>query len=803
MPDSLPLAVAADAFPVLAQTVHGHPLAYLDNAATTQVPRPVLAAMRRFEEFERANIHRGVHTLSQRATDAFEQARTTLKRFVGADARHELVFSSGTTEALNLVASGLSTRGPGRAVIEPGDEIIVSGLEHHANLVPWQAAARRSGATLRILRPDARGHLHKHELKALLNARTRVFAVTACANATGERPPYEALLALAADAGALTVLDAAQVAAHAVPDLSTLACDFMAFSGHKMYGPMGIGALVGRRAVLERLVPVRLGGDMVDWVSYTDAGLAALPSRLPPGSHSPRPPPTGRSGERRGEAAALWAAMGVASPRWLRGGDQHGRRTEAVAKHFLGSHHTEGGIHGAHANIPPRLLVELYGKPFQAAITMAGLRGIMPCYNSVSGEPASSSTALLTTLLREEMGFNGLLVSDYGAISNLHTVQRVAPSNAHAGLAALQAGLDMELPQPAGFAAELRQWFSDGRADVALLDRAVHRVLAAKFRMGLFEHPFALTAAEREGHFHGSDDRAVTLEAARESIVLLRNDGVLPVEPQRRTLVVIGCHAVTARFFFGGYTHYSMAEGMLAANTSMAGLTTTSSAQQTFASSVPGTSIESSDEPIYERLLEQQQPGIHSLVDELRLRMPDTDVRWAHGYPVAGADESGHQEALDLAATADLVLLTLGGKHGTSSIASMGEGIDATDINLPRCQEELIVKLAELGIPMIGVHLDGRPISSDAADTHLSALIEAWSPAETGAQAIVDVLTGAHNPSGRLPVSVAHNACLLYTSDAADERSSVDLGGRGIITKKKHTHTHTQNNNNDKRHKLH
>lgn len=284
MPDSLPLAVAADAFPVLAQTVHGHPLAYLDNAATTQVPRPVLAAMRRFEEFERANIHRGVHTLSQRATDAFEQARTTLKRFVGADARHELVFSSGTTEALNLVASGLSTRGPGRAVIEPGDEIIVSGLEHHANLVPWQAAARRSGATLRILRPDARGHLHKHELKALLNARTRVFAVTACANATGERPPYEALLALAADAGALTVLDAAQVAAHAVADLSTLACDFMAFSGHKMYGPMGIGALVGRRAVLERLVPVRLGGDMVDWVSYTDAGLAALPSRLEGGT---------------------------------------------------------------------------------------------------------------------------------------------------------------------------------------------------------------------------------------------------------------------------------------------------------------------------------------------------------------------------------------------------------------------------------------------------------------------------------------------------------------------------------------
>jgi cysteine desulfurase / selenocysteine lyase len=284
MPDRLSLAAAADAFPVLAQTVQGQPLAYLDNAATTQVPRPVLAAMRRFEEHHRANIHRGVHTLSQRATDAFEQARATLKACVGADARHELVFTSGTTEALNLVAAGLSDGGPDRAVIQPGDEIVVSGLEHHANLVPWQAAARRSGATLRILRPDPVGHLHPHDLKALLNARTRVFAVTACANATGERPPYETLLTLAAEAGALTVLDAAQVAAHAVPDLSALACDFMAFSGHKMYGPMGIGVLVGRRAALERLVPLRLGGDMVEWVTSTDAGWAALPARLEGGT---------------------------------------------------------------------------------------------------------------------------------------------------------------------------------------------------------------------------------------------------------------------------------------------------------------------------------------------------------------------------------------------------------------------------------------------------------------------------------------------------------------------------------------
>ena len=284
MGDRLPLTAAADTFPALAQQVHGFPLAYLDNAATTQLPQSVLAAMRHFEVHDRANIHRGVHTLSQRATDAFEQSRAELKRHVGADAQHELVFTSGTTEALNLVAHGLSAAGHDAAWLRPGDEIIVSGLEHHANLVPWQAAARRSGATLRILRPDAQGHLHHHDLQALLSLRTRVFALTACANATGERPPYETLLAMAAEAGALTVLDAAQVAGHAAPDLAALACDFMAFSGHKMHGPMGTGALVGRHAALERLVPLRLGGDMVEWVSYTDVAFAALPSRLEGGT---------------------------------------------------------------------------------------------------------------------------------------------------------------------------------------------------------------------------------------------------------------------------------------------------------------------------------------------------------------------------------------------------------------------------------------------------------------------------------------------------------------------------------------
>ncbi|MCE1251668.1 MAG: aminotransferase class V-fold PLP-dependent enzyme [Comamonadaceae bacterium] len=271
-------------FPILAQTIHGQPLAYLDNAATTQTPLAVQQALQQFEQHDRANIHRGVHSLSQRATEAFDAARATLKAFVGAGQQYELVFTSGTTEALNLVAWGLWAGGPGHAWLRPGDRIISTALEHHANLVPWQHAARMSGAELVVLRPDAAGRITEATLAAALTPNTRVLALTATANASGERPPYEALLAQAQAVGALTVLDAAQAVAHAMPALADLACDFMAFSGHKMYGPMGTGALVGRRAALERLYPLRLGGDMVEDVSCERALYAGLPARLEGGT---------------------------------------------------------------------------------------------------------------------------------------------------------------------------------------------------------------------------------------------------------------------------------------------------------------------------------------------------------------------------------------------------------------------------------------------------------------------------------------------------------------------------------------
>ncbi|MFT3888193.1 MAG: glycoside hydrolase family 3 N-terminal domain-containing protein [Arachnia sp.] len=468
-----------------------------------------------------------------------------------------------------------------------------------------------------------------------------------------------------------------------------------------------------------------------------------------------RDPRMGRYGETYGEDPTLASSLGVAFTAGIQA-ETDGLRSDAVAKHFLGFHHSEGGIHGAHCDVPDRLLIEVYGKPFQAAISLAGLNGVMPCYGSIGGEPVSASRRLLTGLLREQMGFDGVVVSDYCAIGNLHAVQRVAETPAHAGLAAMTAGMDAELHFPLGFNQELLGWFADGTADPAILDQAVLRVLTAKFRMGLFEQPFAQGPAVGST-LSTASDREASLHAARESLVLLMNDGTLPLRAPRK-IAVVGCHAVNPRFFFGGYTHLSMVEGALAARASMAGVKVGDDAGRDLGTTVPGTQVQSDESPLFDTVLAWQQPGIRSLVDELRARLPESEIVWAYGYPVTGADESRHDEALAAAQGADVVLLTLGGKHGTSSIATMGEGIDATDINLPPCQEKLIEKMAGLGAPLVGVHLDGRPVSSDAADTHLNALLEAWNPSEAGAQAIVDVLLGAHNPSGRLPVSVARSA---------------------------------------------
>jgi len=272
------LACAPEMFPALAQQIHGHRLVYLDGAASKLVPQPVIDAVRDYQARDHANVHRGVHTLSERATALFEDARESLRRFVNAASVQEIVFTRGTTESLNIVARGLGDR------LGPGDEVIVSGLEHHANLVPWQMACARSGAVLRHIPVQDDGTLDVAAFERLLTPRAKVLSITQVSNSLGTAVPVQDFVAKAKQAGLVTIVDGAQAVAHGPVDVRALGCDFYAFSGHKMYGPTGIGVLYGRFDALDALPLWQGGGDMIETVTLQTSTYAALPSRLEAGT---------------------------------------------------------------------------------------------------------------------------------------------------------------------------------------------------------------------------------------------------------------------------------------------------------------------------------------------------------------------------------------------------------------------------------------------------------------------------------------------------------------------------------------
>lgn len=519
------------------------------------------------------------------------------------------------------------------------------------------------------------------------------------------------------------------------------------FQGTTSY-PAGISRGSGWNPALERAIGESVG---------RQEKAMGITHTLAPVLDVARDPRMGRQGESYGEDPALCAALGAAYTAGLQSGEVDGRRTDAVAKHFLGFHQAAAGIHGAHADVPDRPLREVFAKPFQAAITEAGLKGVMPCYCTINGEPVHGSRALLTGLLREEMGFAGVVFSDYGGISNIHSAQHAAESAAAAGAAALTAGVDVEAQVPNCYNDDLSAWVREGKLDEALVDRAVRRVLTAKFRMGLFEHPFALTGQALADQLDRESDRTLSLQSARQSLILLKNDGVLPLKQGIRRIAVLGDQADNARIFFGGYTHLSMAEAVLAAGASMAGVEP-KPWQTGVYTPIPGTPIQPDDGPYFDEVLRRQKPGCPSLLEQLRRDLPGVEIVFSGAYPIAGDDSSRHDQALAACRGADVVLLVLGGKHGSGSIASMGEGVDASDIGLPPCQEELILRLKALSVPLVGLHFNGRPISSDVADENLNAILECWSPSEFGAQAVSEVLRGVYNPGGKLPVSVARCA---------------------------------------------
>ena len=278
-PGSLDVAAIRKDFPILEREIRGRPLIYLDTAASAQKPRAVLEAIQGFYQTAYANIHRGVYQLSAEATELYEGGRDVVQSFIGAGDRREIVFVRNATEAINLVAHTWAEENLG-----PGDEIVISALEHHANIVPWQMLGQRRGTKLRVAEIDAQGDVIPEAFEALLNERTKLVAITHVSNAIGTVNPLAEMIGLAKARGITVLVDGAQAVPHTAVDVEKLGCDFYAFSGHKLYGPSGIGVLYGRLPLLEAMPPFMGGGDMIESVSFEETTYASAPQRFEAGT---------------------------------------------------------------------------------------------------------------------------------------------------------------------------------------------------------------------------------------------------------------------------------------------------------------------------------------------------------------------------------------------------------------------------------------------------------------------------------------------------------------------------------------
>ncbi len=443
-----------------------------------------------------------------------------------------------------------------------------------------------------------------------------------------------------------------------------------------------------------------------------------------------RDPRWGRTEETFGEDPYLVCRMGVAFVRGLQGNSLRDG-VIATVKHFVGYGASDGGMNWAPAKIPPRELREVYLHPFEAAVRVGRAGSVMNAYNEIDGVLCAADRELLTATLRDEWGFEGCVVSDYFSIRQLAEYHRLAEDAESAAAMALGAGLDLELPATDCYGAPLLRALESGLVSEETLAEAVRRVLRSKFEVGLFETPYvddvrAPDVADTTGHHE------LALTIARKSIVLLKNAGVLPLAPSLDSIAVIGPNADVPRNLFGDYAYpahvESLREVLGSGRSSL---------------STPGV------DPV---VISPVEIGAPSVVDALRDRL-DAEVRFARGCGVTDPSRDGFAEAVEVARASDVAVMVMGDKSGLTEDCTSGEFRDRASFDLPGVQEELVQAVIGTGTPVVLVLVSGRPAASERLHEQCAAVVMAWLPGEEGAGAVADVLTGAANPGGKLPIS--------------------------------------------------
>lgn len=495
----------------------------------------------------------------------------------------------------------------------------------------------------------------------------------------------------------------------------------------------------------------------------------------------------GRVHETYGEDVYLASAFGVAFVRGLQGQDLS-RGVLATAKHFLGYSLTEAGQNMAATHLGSRELYDVWATPFEAAIKLADLASVMNSYSEIDGVPVGASYDILTRLLRDRMGFEGSVVSDYMTVEWLHNRQHVTESFGDAGALALSAGLDIELPSPAGYGHHLVQAVQEGRLTEDILNNAVRRALVDKFKAGLFDHPYVdedpIVIDETAGR-----GRDLSRRLANESITLLKNNGVLPLAENKKRVAVLGPHAESAMVNFAAYTYpaqLDMMRGLASGESRMAGvggLTETDPEAADAAAAAFAELMKIDTENVA-----RHGYGTKTLVEAMREALPDAVVVSETGVGIHPDDPQNLAAAVEAAAGADVAILAIGGKAGWfGTRITEGEGTDVAHVELPAHQVQLVKAVAETGTPVVAVLYQGRPYAVTEIEDQVQALLVAYYPGPEGGRAVASTLVGETNPSGKLPYTMprATGQLPLYYSqkhgsgirrgDADMFRSYIDL----------------------------